>query len=216
VKRLTLLASCTTLFALCVSAHAQQPKKAYRLGYLSAYDAATESSRAEGVRLALFKRGYIEGQNITTEYRYADGKRERYPELAAQLVRLRVDVIVLAGGLIPIQAAKNATKTIPIVMTGLGADPVKTGLVESLARPGGNVTGITNLATDLSGKRLELLKECVPKLKRVAVLYDPDVPAGRPAARRSPSHGACSGVDRSAVANTSYGGFREGFCCAKQ
>ena len=160
-------------------AQAQQPKKVSRLGYLSAYDAATESSRAEGVRLALFKLGYREGQNITTEYRYADGKRERYPELAAELVRLKVDVIVLAGGLIPIQAAKNATKTIPIVMTGLGADPVKTGLVESLARPGGNVTGITNLATDLSGKRLELLKECVPKLRRVAVLYDPDVPAGR-------------------------------------
>ena len=179
MKRLTLLASCATLFALSFSSFAQQPKKAYRLGYLSAYDAATESSRAEGVRLALFKRGYIEGQNITTEYRYADGKRERYPELAAQLVRLKVDVIVLAGGLLPIQAAKNATKTIPIVMTGGGADPVKTGLVESLARPGGNVTGITNLATDLSGKRLELLKECVPKLGRVAVLYDPDVPAGR-------------------------------------
>jgi putative ABC transport system substrate-binding protein len=96
-------------------------------------------------------------------------------------VRLKVDVIVLAGGLIPIQVAKNATKTIPIVMTGGGADPVKTGLVESLARPGGNVTGITNLGTDLSGKQLELLKETVPKLARVAFLYDPDVPAGRQA-----------------------------------
>jgi putative ABC transport system substrate-binding protein len=169
---------CTLLFALCFPVQAQQPKKVYRLGYLSAYDAATESSRAKGVRLALLKFGYTEGQNITTEYRYADGKRERYPELAAELVRLRVDVIVLAGGLLPIQAAKNATKTIPIVMTGDGADPVKIGLVESLARPGGNVTGITNLATDLNGKRLELLKECVPKLGRVAVLYDPDVPAG--------------------------------------
>jgi putative tryptophan/tyrosine transport system substrate-binding protein len=166
------------VFALCSSVEAQQPKKAFRLGYLSAYDAATESSRAKGVRLALLKLGYREGQNITTEYRYADGKRERYPALAAELVRLKVDVIVLAGGLLPIQAAKNATKTIPIVMTGGGADPVKTGLVESLAQPGGNVTGITNLATDLNGKRLELLKECVPKLGRVGILYDPDVPAG--------------------------------------
>jgi ABC-type uncharacterized transport system substrate-binding protein len=168
-------------FALCSLAEAQQPKKVHRIGYLSAYDVASESSRAEGVRRALREFGYIEGQNITIEYRYAEGKRERYPELAAELVRLRVDIIVLAGGLLPIQAAKNATKTIPIIMTGGGADPVKTGLVESLARPGGNVTGITNLGTDLSGKQLELLKETVPKLARVAFLYDPDVPAGRQA-----------------------------------
>ncbi|HXV81851.1 MAG TPA: ABC transporter substrate-binding protein [Candidatus Binatia bacterium] len=174
-------AICALLLALSFSAEAQQAKKPYRLGYLSAFDAATESSRAEGVRLALLKLGYIEGQNITTVHLYADGKRERYPELAAELVRLKVDVIVLAGGLIPIQVAKNATKTIPIVMTGGGADPVKTGLVESLARPGGNVTGITNLGTDLSGKQLELLKETVPKLARVAFLYDPEGPAGRQA-----------------------------------
>jgi len=88
-------------------------------------------------------------------------------------VRLKVDIIVVAGGPIPVQAAKNATKTIPIVMTGAGPDPVEAGLVESLARPGGNVTGITNLVTELSGKRLELLKEAVPKLARFAVLYDP-------------------------------------------
>jgi putative ABC transport system substrate-binding protein len=180
-KRIFCLAVCAVLMALCAPAEAQQPKKPYRLGYLSAFDAATESSRAEGVRLALLKLGYIEGQNITTVYLYADRKRERYAGLAAELVRLKVDVIVLGGGLIPIQVAKNATKTIPIVMTGGGADPVKTGLVESLARPGGNVTGITNLGTDLSGKQLELLKETVPKLARVAFLYDPDVPAGRQA-----------------------------------
>jgi putative ABC transport system substrate-binding protein len=171
---------CVLLFGVNFPVHAQQqPKKIPRIGYLSAYDVASEFRRAEGIRLALLKLGYIEGHNITTEYRYAEGKRERYPELAAELVRLKVDVIVLAGGLIPIQAVKNATKTIPIVMTGVGADPVKTGLVESLARPGGNVTGITNLQTYLDGKRLELLKESVPKLLRVAVLYDPDVPAGR-------------------------------------
>ena len=100
-----------------------------------------------------------------------------YPELAAELVRLKVDIIVVAGGTRLIRAAKNATKTIPIVMVGTGVDPVEAGLVESLARPGGNVTGITNLSRELGGKRLELLKEAVPKLARVAVLYDPAIPA---------------------------------------
>jgi putative ABC transport system substrate-binding protein len=172
-------AFCAIFFTFSFSADAQQSKKVFRLGYLSAYDAASESGRAEGVRLALRELGYIEGQNIAIEYRYADLKRDRYPELAAELVRLKVDIIVVAGGFIPIQAVKNATKTIPIVMSGGGGDPVKLGLVESLARPGGNVTGITTLVTDLGGKRLELLKESVPKLTRVAVLYDPAVPIAR-------------------------------------
>jgi len=127
--------------------------------------------------LALRERGYIEGQNIATEYRYGEGKQDRYPELAAELVRLKVDIILVSGGTIPIQAAKNATKTIPIIMMGGGIDPVEAGLIESLARPGGNVTGLTNLTRKLGGKRLELLKEAVPKLARVAVLYDPTVPA---------------------------------------
>ena len=105
------------------------------------------------------------------------GSADRLPELAAELVRLKVDIIVVAGGDRPIRAAKNATKTIPIVMTGTGLDPVEAGHVESLARPGGNVTGITNLNRELGGKRLELLKEAVPKLARVAVLYDPAIPA---------------------------------------
>jgi len=152
---------------------AQQPKKVSRLGYLSSFEPVAESARAEGIRLALRERGHIEGQNITIEYRYAEGKIDRAPELAAELVRLKVDIIVVAGGTGIIQAAKNATKTIPIVMTGGGADPVEAGLVESLARPGGNVTGITTLARELDGKRLELLKEAVTKLVRVAVLYDP-------------------------------------------
>jgi putative ABC transport system substrate-binding protein len=182
-------------FTVCgARPEAQQPKKIPRIGYLSAYDAATESTRAAGVRLALRELGYIEGQNIVIDYRYADAKRERYPELSADLVRLKVDVIVLAGGLLPIQAAKNATKTIPIVMVGIGADPVKTGLVESLARPGGNLTGITILETHLGGKRLELFKESVPKLARVAVLYDPDVPAARQVKDDLPLAGHALGV----------------------
>src|SRR5262249_2214327 len=125
---------------------------------------------------SLRDRGYLEGQNIVTEFRYAEGKRDRYSELAADLVGLKVDVILVAGGDVAIRAAKNATKTIPIVMLGTGSDPVEAGHVDSLARPGGNVTGFTALTRELGGKRLELLKETVPKLSRVAVLYDPANP----------------------------------------
>jgi putative ABC transport system substrate-binding protein len=163
------------VFLLTV-AEAQQPMKVPRIGYLSNTDAATDSARAEGIRLALRELGYIEGQNIAMEYRYAEGRPEREPRLAAELVRLKVDIIVVASGDVTIQAAKNATKTIPIVMVGFGSDPVRAGHVESLARPGGNVTGVTALNRELGGKRLELLKEAVPKLARVAVLYDPANP----------------------------------------
>src|SRR5215475_15772345 len=172
-KKITLLALCAMLLALCFPARGQQPKKVYRIGYLSALDPARESVRAGAIRQALREHGYIEGQNIAIEYRYAEGKRDRAPELAAELVRLKVDIIVVAGGETWIRAAKNATKTIPIVMVGLGIDPVKAGFVESLARPGGNVTGLTTLNLELGGKRLELLKEAVPRLARVAVLYNP-------------------------------------------
>jgi putative tryptophan/tyrosine transport system substrate-binding protein len=164
------------LLALPFTARAQEPKKVPRIGYLSNVDPASESARAEAIRLALHERGYIEGQNIATEYRYSEGKRDRYPELAAELVRLKVDIIVVAGGAPQIRAAMNATKTIPIVMMGQGIDPVEAGIVESLARPGGNVTGLTNLTRELGGKRLELFKEAVPKVARVAVLYDPANP----------------------------------------
>jgi putative ABC transport system substrate-binding protein len=164
------------LLAVGVIAEAQQPKKVTRIGYLSNTDPARESTRSEAIRMALRELGYAEGQNITIEYRYTEGKPDRAPELATELVRLKVDIIVAAGGPTWVQAAKNATKTIPIVMVGAGADPVEAGLVESLARPGGNVTGITLLNTELGGKRLELLKEVVPKLARVAVLYDPANP----------------------------------------
>jgi putative ABC transport system substrate-binding protein len=156
-------------------ATAQQPKKVPRIGYLSQLDATRESTRAEGIRLALRELGHIEGQNIATEYRYTEGKRDRYPELAAELVRRKVDIILVAGEP-AVHAAMNATKTIPIVLVGSGIDPVEAGHVESLARPGGNVTGITNLNRELDGKRLELLKEAVRKVTRVAVLYDPAIP----------------------------------------
>jgi putative tryptophan/tyrosine transport system substrate-binding protein len=175
-KKILCLALCAVLLVLSLPAEAQQPKKVPRIGYLVGGDPTTESTRSEGIRRALRELGYIEGQNIATEYRYAEGKSGRQPALAAELVHLKVDIIVAAGGGI-IQAAKNATKTIPIVMVGTGIDPVEAGFVESLARPGGNVTGLTNLSRELGGKRLELLKEAVPKLARVAVLNEPAIPA---------------------------------------
>jgi putative tryptophan/tyrosine transport system substrate-binding protein len=166
----------TVLLTTAPVADAQQPKKVPRIGYLSPNDAATESTRSEPIRRALRELGYIEGQNITIDYRYAEGKLDRISELAAELVRLKVDIIVAAGGTRLILAAKNASKTIPVVMIGAGVDPAETGFVESLARPGGNVTGLTNLGQELGGKRLELLKEAVPKVARVAVVYDPTIP----------------------------------------
>ena len=147
-QKLGSFAVCVMLFALCSSAEAQQPTKVPRIGYLSSVDAAIDSPRFEAIRLALRDLGYIEGQNIASEYRYMEGKRDRTPELAAELVRLKVDIIVVAAGDVTIQAAKNATKTIPIVMIGTGTDPVRAGHVESLARPGGNVTGASQ---DLPG-----------------------------------------------------------------
>jgi putative tryptophan/tyrosine transport system substrate-binding protein len=124
-NKIMLLTLCAMLLALSVPVEAQQPKKVFRIGYLSSTDPAIDSPRSEGIRLVLRELGYIEGQNIATEYRYAEGKPERQAELAAELVRLKVDIIVVLGGTQPIRAAKNATKTIPIVMTGQGLDPIK-------------------------------------------------------------------------------------------
>jgi putative tryptophan/tyrosine transport system substrate-binding protein len=183
-----LVALALALFRL---ADAQQVKKVPRIGYLVSSDPITESTGSEGIRQALRELGYIEGQNIVIEYRYAEGKLERVPELAAELVRLKVDLILVRGGFGPIQAVKNATKTIPIVMGSSTVNPVEAGLVQSLARPGGNVTGITNLSEELGGKRLELLKEAVPKVARVAVLHDAtpgslrEVKEGLPVAARA-------------------------------
>jgi putative tryptophan/tyrosine transport system substrate-binding protein len=200
-------------------AEAQQTKKVPKIGLLvsGSPSSTREVGEVEAFRQGLRELGYVEGQNIVIEYRHAQGKFDRLPELAADLVRLPVDVIVVAGGAFPIRAAKNATKTIPIVMMGQGSDPVRAGHVESLARPGGNVTGITNLSTELGGKRLELLKEAVPKLSRVAVLYDPaNPPSLQQGERASPSRRASAGIDYSALGGTTCGRFREGIRCAKQ
>src|SRR5437870_5294402 len=152
-------------------AEAQQAKKIFSIGFLVPGTHSSYSARIEAFRQGLRELGYAEGQNISIEYRYADGKFDRLPDLASELVRLKVNAIV-TGDTPAVQAAKNATSTIPIVM-GNVADPVTVGLVASLARPGGNITGLSTLAPDLDGKRLELLKEILPKLARVGFIWDP-------------------------------------------
>jgi putative tryptophan/tyrosine transport system substrate-binding protein len=164
------------LLACAVIAEAQQAKKVFSVGYISPNNPKFDWARTEAIRAALHGLGYVEGQNTAFEYRYAAGKVDRVPQLAAELVSLKVDVIVAAGGTNTVRAAMGATKTIPIVMMGAGVDPVEAGLIESLARPGGNVTGITNLVSSLAGKRLELLRDAVGKVNRVAVLWDPGQP----------------------------------------
>lgn len=159
--------------ALCEArVEAQQLPKVPRIGFLSTSSSRNPSLGMRSVRRELGTLGYVEGKNITYEYRYAEDKPDRTPALAEELVRLNVDVIVAGGGS-DARAAKNATQTIPIVFLESIADPAAVGLVNSLARPGGNVTGFTTIATVLAGKRLEMLKETIPKLSRVAVLWNP-------------------------------------------
>jgi putative ABC transport system substrate-binding protein len=165
------IALCTMLFALCPFADAQHQTKIAKIGYLGAGPGNAPRRASEFVRRELNKLGYVEGKNIASEYRNADNKPERLPALADELVRLKVDLIY-AGGSNAARAAKEATGTIPIVFINVD-DPVPIGLVDSLARPGANLTGFANLSGILGGKRLELLKETIPKLARVAVLWDP-------------------------------------------
>src|SRR5215467_1113596 len=157
---------CVFLLALGISAQAQEPKKTARIGFLGATSSSTVTARIEAFRQGLRELGYVDGENIIIDYRYAEGKPERLPGFAAELVHLKVDVIV-TGGPTATRPAKNATDTVPIVMAA-DLDPVANGFVTSLARPGGNITGLSILAPEISGKQLELLKEIVPKLSRVA------------------------------------------------
>ncbi len=160
------------LLAGPLPATAQQTGKVYRIGYLRfRCGSLTTNTRYNAFRQGLRELGYVEGQNLVIEYRCAESKPERRPDLAAELVRLKVDVIITPGAPGYIRAAKRATRTIPIVMTGIWVDPVKAGLVVSLARPGGNITGITSIESDLHAKRLELLKEVSPRISRVAILW---------------------------------------------
>jgi putative ABC transport system substrate-binding protein len=175
-KRVNFIALTSLLFGLWSSAEAQQTKNVPRIGVLAAPSASFFATRINAFQEGLRSHGYIDGKNIVIEYRYAEGKLDRLPALAAELVRLKVDVIVTsatAGAL----ALKNATGTIPVIFVAT-VDPVVAGLVASLARPGGNITGLTNVAPDLSGKRLELLKESFPRVTRVAFLWNPSGPTG--------------------------------------
>jgi len=174
-KNICCLALCALLLAHTFPTVAQQTAKVPRIGYVSAIgDPKTPGPQVEAFRQGLRDLGYIEGKNIVVEYRYVEGRGDRTPSLVAELVRLTVDVLVVTTQPL-IRAAKQATKTIPIVMV-TGQDPVATGFIESLARPGGNITGLTSLSRELGGKRLELLKEVVPGISRVGVLWQANAP----------------------------------------
>jgi putative ABC transport system substrate-binding protein len=203
--KLLRFALCAALFALCAPAEAQQPKKVPRIGFLS----DSRQSWDEAFRQGLRELGYVEGQNITIEYRYAEGKVERLPDLAGELVRLNVDVIV-AGGTQAISAAKQSTSMIPLVMA-VTADPVGSGFVASLARPGGNITGLTSLSQDLSGKRLELLKETVPRLTRVGILWNSGNPDNATQLREAESAATALGVQLQPVEVKSSNDFDKAF-----
>jgi putative ABC transport system substrate-binding protein len=183
------------LFALCLPVEPQQPKKVPRVGFLTTGGQSSKEAFRQGLR----ELNYVEGENIIIEYRQTEGKAERLKELAAELARMKPEVIV-AGSTQDVLAAKNANSTIPIVMMTVG-DPVTSGLVESLARPGGNITGVTSLSPDVNGKRLELLKETVPTLSRVGVLWNPRfrVPTQL---ERKPTRGAISGYPGSLHGDT--------------
>jgi putative tryptophan/tyrosine transport system substrate-binding protein len=172
-KKIEVITLTALFFAFCSSAEAQQPAKLHRIAVLSG-GFPRSSPDIEALRQGLRDLGYVEGKNLVIEYRYAEANRDRYPDLLADLVRLKVDIII-GDGTGPAVAAKKATSTIPIVMLSVG-DPVGLGLVASLARPGGNITGVSQMSPDLTGKRLELLKEILPKITRVAFIRNPDNP----------------------------------------
>ncbi|MBI4489436.1 MAG: ABC transporter substrate-binding protein [Deltaproteobacteria bacterium] len=193
MNRRTAIRRLATFFLTTASlAQAQQPKKVTRIGFLATVSPSTISDRVEAFRRGLRELGYVEGKNIVIEWRYAEGKADRLPGLAAELVRLKVDLIVTAGSPVT-RSAKEATSTIPIVM-GLDPDPVGSGFVASLARPGGNITGLATLAPEISGKQLELLKEIVPKLSRVAVLGTSTRPGNAQSLRETELAAAAFGV----------------------
>jgi len=176
--RLPWILLCVLQLGLGGAAEAQQARKTPRIGYLAAVSASADAPRLEAFRQGLRELGYVEGQNILIDYRHEHQSFERLPSLATELIALEIDVLVAVTTNAAL-AAKKATATIPIVFMGV-TDPIGAGLVESLARPGGNSTGITNIAATLTGKRLALLKEVFPKVSRVAVLWDPRAPGSVP------------------------------------
>jgi len=173
--KLYALALVALFLAVCFPVQAQQPARVWKIGILVSTSHALNASREDNLWQGLRELGYVEGKNLAIEYRYADGQLDRLPQLAADLVGLKVDVIIVSGTRGAV-AAKQATSTIPIVLAGVG-DPVQAGLVGSLLHPGGNVTGVSRLSADFIGKRVELIKEVIPKTGRIAALSNPDNPA---------------------------------------
>jgi putative ABC transport system substrate-binding protein len=196
-RKITVFALWAMLLVLCHPAVAQQPKKVPRIGVLWLYSPTIASPFAEAFRQGLRGLGYVEGQNIALEERWAEGRFDRLPSLAAELVRLKVDILVTASTPAA-QAGQQATQSIPIVLTNV-SDPVESGLVSSLARPGGNVTGLSLMHPELAGKRLELLKEVIPKLSRVAVLSNPANPIMPPLLRETEAAARALGVQLQVV-----------------
>jgi len=191
-RKVTVLTLCAMLLAFTIPARAQQTKKVPRIGILPPGPISERVHLWDAFRQGLRELGYVEGQNITLVFPSGEVKPERLPHLAAELVSLKVDVIV-AAATVAVQAAKEATKTIPIV-TPITTDPVETGLVASLARPGGNITGLSYMSSDLSGKRLDLLKEVVPKVSRIAVLSSPSSANAPPQMRETEAAARSFGV----------------------
>jgi putative tryptophan/tyrosine transport system substrate-binding protein len=201
------------LLCVALTAEAQQPARIPRIGILFASSASVQSARVEALRQRLRELGYVEGKNIVIEYRYADGKLERLPDLAAELVGLKVDVIVTVPQ--AISAAQKASPTIPIVFA-LHSDPVGTGLVSSLARPGGNITGLSLMVPDLDGKRLELLKEAFPKVTRVAFLWQSTGPRGNLALTEMEAAAKALGLKLLSLPVRSLDDFESAFARAKK
>jgi ABC-type uncharacterized transport system substrate-binding protein len=192
IQKIILFALYSLLLAPCSTVEAQQPRNVPRIGFLSAASASEVAFRTEPFRQGLRELGYVDGKTIVIEYRYADGKLDSLPGLTAELVRLKVDVIVTAGPSAT-RPAKDATTMIPIVMTQ-DSDPIANGFIASLARPGGNITGLSTLAQELSAKRLELLKEIAPKLSRVAVLGTSTIPGNAQTLKETQLAAAAFGV----------------------
>ncbi len=210
--KLTLPAVAAVTLALLnapLATEAQPPEKVYRIGVLMSVSSSAAVPRVEAFRLGLRELGYVEGKNIAIEYRWSEGRDERLPGLAAELVRLKVDVMVITGT-VAVRAAQQASATIPIVMAATG-DPVATGLVTSLARPGGNVTGLSLTAPEVSGKRLELLREVVPGLARVAVLSNPGNPVSGPELRETEAAARSLGLRLQSLAVRDPDGFDSAF-----
>jgi ABC-type uncharacterized transport system substrate-binding protein len=213
IKTVVVLVVGLTLASVCV-VEAQQAKKVHRIGYLLASSpSSANAARIEAFRQGLRDLGYIEGQNLIIEYRYAEGKVDRLADLAAELVGLKVDSI-FAQSTASVQAAKKATTTVPIV--SVSGDPVGLGLVASLARPGGNVTGLTNFTSELAGKRLELLKEAVSRVSRVAVLWNPDALSSALRMRETEIAAPSLGIKLQPVAVREVNDFEHAFAALKK